>query len=87
MLDGVGVRDGHHWIRARQPKWDTKSGSSAMLCEGYVRPGKRCGSRVRDDRQRIPITHGALLVGQRTMVANAQRAHLAELGLDAYYGI
>ncbi|PDT41634.1 IS110 family transposase, partial [Sinorhizobium fredii] len=59
------------------------------ICEAVQRPTMRFVPVKTVAQQSILMTHRArsLLVRQRTMVANALRAHLAELGLVANPGI
>jgi transposase len=59
------------------------------ICEAVQRPTMRFVPIKAVERQSILMAHRArsLLVRQRTMLANALRAHLAELGLVANPGI
>ena len=59
------------------------------ICEAVQRPTMRFVPPKTVEQQGILMTHRArsLLVRQRTMLANALRAHLAELGLVANPGI
>ena len=72
----------------------TRSGKSDALdaeaiCEAVQRPTMRFVPIKTVEQQAILMTHRArsLLVRQRTMLANALRAHLAELGSVANPGI
>ena len=59
------------------------------ICEAVQRPTMRFGPIKTVEQQGILMTHRArsLLVRQRTMLANALRAHLAEMGLVANPGV
>jgi transposase len=92
MLAGMG-----HEVRLIPPSYVkayVKRGKSDALdaeaiCEAVQRPTMRFVPIKTVEQQAILMTHRArsLLVRQRTMLANALRAHLAELGFVANPGI
>jgi transposase len=62
---------------------------AAAICEAVARPNMRFVPVKRADQQAVLVLHRAraLLVRQRTMLANALRAHLAEFGIIVAQGI
>lgn len=86
-----------HEVRLIPPsyvKGYVKRGKSDVLdaeaiCEAVQRPTMRFVPAKTVEQQGVLMTHRArsLLVRQRTMLANALRAHLAEFGLVANPGI
>ncbi len=61
---------------------------AAAICEAVGRPSMRFVPVKTDEQQAVLMLHGVrdLLVRQRTMLANAIRAHLAEFGIVAARG-
>lgn len=59
------------------------------ICEAVRRPGMRFVAVKREEQQGALMLHRtrALLIRQRTMLANALRAHLAEFGIVAAKGL
>ena len=70
-------------VRPRKPANDAEA-----ICEAVTRPTMRFVAVKTEDQPAVLMLHKAreLLVRQRTMLTNALRAHLAELGIVAAQG-
>jgi len=77
------------YVKAYVKRGKSDALDAEAICEAVQRPTMRFVPVKTVEQQSILMTHRArsLLVRQRTMVANALRAHLAELGLVANPGI
>lgn len=77
------------YVKAYVKRGKSDSLDAAAICEAVQRPTMRFVPVKTVEQQGILMTHRArsLLVRQRTMLANALRAHLAELGFVANPGI
>lgn len=77
------------YVKAYVKRGKSDALDAEAICEAMQRPTMRFVPVKTVEQQSILMTHRArsLLVRQRTMVANALRAHLAELGLVANPGI
>lgn len=66
----------------------TDASDAEAICEAVTRPTMRFVAVKSEDQQAVLMLHKArqLLVRQRTMLTNALRAHLAELGTVAAQG-
>ena len=66
----------------------TDAADAAAICEAVTRPHLRAVPLKTPDQQALAVQHRVrdLLVGQRTALINALRAHLAEFGLVAARG-
>lgn len=61
---------------------------AAAICEAVTRPHMQTVPIKTEEQQAVLMLHRSrdLLIGQRTMLSNALRAHLAELGIIAVLG-
>lgn len=77
------------YVKAYVKRGKSDALDAEAICEAVQRPTMRFVPTKTVEQQGILMTHRArsLLVRQRTMLANALRAHLAELGLVANPGI
>jgi transposase len=77
------------YVKAYVKRGKSDALDAEAICEAVQRPTMRFVPVKTVEQQGILMTHRArsLLVRQRTMIANALRAHLAELGLVANPGI
>ena len=77
------------YVKAYVKRGKSDALDAEAICEAVQRPTMRFVPVKTVEQQSILMTHRArsLLVRQRTMTANALRAHLAELGLVANPGI
>lgn len=77
------------YVKAYVKRGKSDALDAEAICEAVQRPTMRFVPVKTIEQQSILMIHRArsLLVRQRTMVANALRAHLAELGLVANPGI
>ena len=77
------------YVKAYVKRGKSDALDAEAICEAVQRPMMRFVPVKTVEQQSILMTHRArsLLVRQRTMTANALRAHLAELGLVANPGI
>lgn len=77
------------YVKAYVKRGKSDALDAEAICEAVQRPTMRFVPVKTIKQQGILMTHRAraLLVRQRTMIANALRAHLAELGLVANPGI
>jgi transposase len=77
------------YVKAFVKRGKSDALDAEAICEAVQRPTMRCVPVKTVEQQSILMAHRArsLLVRQRTMTANALRAHLAEFGLVANPGI
>jgi transposase len=77
------------YVKAYVKRGKSDALDAEAICEAVQRPTMRFVPTKTVEQQGILMTHRArsLLVRQRTMLANALRAHLAEFGLVANPGI
>jgi hypothetical protein len=77
------------YVKAYVKRGKSDALDAEAICEAVQRPTMRFVPIKTVEQQAILMTHRArsLLVRQRTMLANALRAHLAELGFEANPGI
>ncbi|WP_352688308.1 IS110 family transposase [Mesorhizobium australicum] len=77
------------YVKAYVKRGKSDALDAEAICEAVQRPTMRFVPMKTIEQQSILMTHraGSLLVRQPTMIANALRAHLAELGLVANPGI
>lgn len=77
------------YVKAYVKRGKSDALDAEAICEAVQRPTMRFVPTKTVEQQAILMTHRArsLLVRQRTMVANALRAHLAEFGLVANPGL
>jgi transposase len=77
------------YVKAYVKRGKSDALDAEAICEAVQRPAMRFVPVKTVEQQSILMAHRArsLLVRQRTMLANALRAHLAELGLVANPGI
>lgn len=77
------------YVKAYVKRGKSDALDAEAICEAVQRPTMRFVPVKTVEQQGILMTHRArsLLVRQRTMLANALRAHLAEFGLVANPGI
>ena len=77
------------YVKAYVKRGKSDALDAEAICEAVQRPTMRFVPVKTVEQQGILMTHRArsLLVRQRTMLANALRAHLAELGFVANPGI
>ncbi|MEH6950347.1 IS110 family transposase (plasmid) [Nitrobacter sp. NHB1] len=77
------------YVKAYVKRGKSDALDAEAICEAVQRPTMRFVPVKTVKQQSVLMTHRAraLLVRQRTMIANALRAHLAELGLVANPGI
>lgn len=77
------------YVKAYVKRGKSDALDAEAICEAVQRPTMRFVPVKSVEQQRILMTHRArsLLMWQRTMLANALRAHLAELGFVANPGI
>jgi transposase len=76
------------YVKPYAKRGKTDVADAEAICEAVTRPTMRFVAIKSVDRQAVLMLHKAreLLVHQRTMLINAMRAHLAELGLIAAQG-
>jgi len=77
------------YVKAYVKRGKNDAADAAAICEAVQRPTMRFVPVKTTEQQSVLMVHRAraLLVRQKTMVANALRAHLAEFGLVANQGI
>ncbi len=77
------------YVKAYVKRGKSDALDAEAICEAVQRPTMRFVPMKTVEQQGILMTHRAraLLVRQRTMIANALRAHLAEFGLVANPGV
>jgi transposase len=78
-----------HYVKPYVKRGKTDAADAAAICEAVTRPSMRFVAVKRVEHQSILMVHRTreLLVRQRTMVLNAMRAHMAELGMVAPVGV
>lgn len=91
------IGDLGHEVRLMPPRYvkpyvkrnKTDAADAAAICEAVTRPTTRFVAVKSVDQQGVLMLHRTreLLVRQRTMLANAIRAHMAEFGIVAPAGI
>jgi transposase len=76
------------YVKAYVRRQKNDAADAAAICEAVTRPSMRFVPVKSVEQQATLAVHRAraLLVGQRTQITNALRAHLAELGLVADVG-
>lgn len=76
------------YVKAYVRRGKTDAVDAVAICEAVTRPGMRFVPVKTEDQQAALMLHRSrdLLVRQRTMLINALRAHMAELGLVAPQG-
>lgn len=76
------------YVKPYVKRGKTDASDAEAICEAVTRPTMRFVAVKTEDQQAVLMLHKAreLLVRQRTMLTNALRAHLAELGLVAAQG-
>lgn len=77
------------YVKAYVKRGKSDAADAAAICEAIDRPSMHFVAIKSADQQAALVAHRvrALLVAQRTMIANALRAHLAEFGVIAAKGI
>lgn len=77
------------YVKPYVKRGKTDASDAEAICEAVTRPTMRFVAVKSEDRQSVLMLHKAreLLVRQRTMLTNALRAHLAELGIVAAQGL
>ncbi|ULB11839.1 IS110 family transposase [Cereibacter azotoformans] len=76
------------YVKPYVKRGKTDASDAEAICEAVTRPTMRFVAVKTEEQQAVLMLHKAreLLVRQRTMLTNALRAHLAELGLVAAQG-
>jgi transposase len=76
------------YVKPYVKRGKTDASDAEAICEAVTRPTMRFVAVKNEDQQAVLMLHKAreLLVRQRTMLTNALRAHLAELGIVAAQG-
>lgn len=76
------------YVKPYLKRGKTDASDAEAICEAVTRPTMRFVAVKSEDQQAVLMMHKAreLLVRQRTMLTNAVRAHLAELGTVAAQG-
>jgi transposase len=76
------------YVKAYVRRQKNDAADAAAICEAVSRPSMRFVAVKTEEQQATLAVHRArdLLIGQRTQLINALRAHLAELGLVADLG-
>jgi len=76
------------YVKAYVKRQKNDAADAAAICEAVTRPSMRFVPVKSVEQQATLSVHRtrALLIGQRTQLTNALRAHLAELGLVADHG-
>ena len=76
------------YVKPYVKRGKTDASDAEAICEAVTRPTMRFVAVKSEDQQAVLMLHKAreLLVRQRTMLTNALRAHLAELGIVAAQG-
>jgi len=76
------------YVKAYVRRQKNDAADAAAICEAVTRPSMRFVPVKTIEQQATLAVHRtrALLIGQRTQITNAMRAHLAELGLVADEG-
>jgi len=78
-----------NYVKAYVKRGKNDAADAAAICEAVTRPSMRFVAVKGVEQQSILMVHRTreLLVRQRTMVINAMRAHMAELGIVAPAGV
>ena len=78
-----------HYVKPYVKRNKNDAADAAAICEAVTRPSMRFVAVKDIEQQSILMVHRTreLLVRQRTMVINAMRAHMAELGIVAPTGV
>ena len=78
-----------HYVKAYVKRNKNDAADAAAICEAVTRPTMRFVSVKGMEQQSVLMLHRTreLLVRQRTMLINAIRAHMAELGIVAPVGV
>ncbi len=78
-----------HYVKAYVKRNKNDAADAAAICEAVTRPTMRFVSVKGTEQQSVLMLHRTreLLVRQRTMLINAIRAHMAELGIVAPVGV
>src|ERR1700688_992498 len=76
------------YVKAYLKRSKNDANDAAAICEAVTRPSMRCVPIKTKEQQAALMLHRArqLLVRQRTMLSNAIRGHLAELGIVSAKG-
>ncbi len=76
------------YVKAYVKRSKNDAADAAAICEAVTRPSMRFVPIKSEEQQAVLAVHRTrdLLIGQRTQLTNALRAHLAELGLVAEQG-
>ena len=76
------------YVKAYVKRSKNDAADAAAICEAVTRPSMRLVPIKTEEQQAALAVHRTrdLLIGQRTQLTNALRAHLAELGLVAEQG-
>lgn len=76
------------YVKPYVKRGKTDASDAEAICEAVTRPTMRFVAVKTEEQQAVLMLHKAreLLVRQRTMLTNALRAHLAELGMVAAQG-
>src|SRR4029078_13315858 len=76
------------YVKAYLKRSKNDANDAAAICEAVTRPSMRFGSTKSEHQQSGLILHHSrrLLVRQRTMLSNAIRGHMAELGIISAKG-
>ncbi len=78
-----------HYVKPYVKRGKNDAADAAAICEAVTRPSMRFVALKGVEQQSLLMGHRTreLLVRQRTMVVNAMRAHMAELGIVAPVGV
>ncbi len=78
-----------HYVKPYVKRGKNDAADAAAICEAVTRPSMRFVSVKGMEQQSVLMLHRTreLLVRQRTMLVNAIRAHMAELGIVAPVGV
>ncbi len=76
------------YVKAYVRRGKNDAADAAAICEAVARPNMRFVPIKTEDQQAALMLHKAreLLIRQQTMLVNALRAHMAELGMTAPQG-
>lgn len=77
-----------NYVKAYVKRNKNDAADAAAICEAVTRPSMRFVSVKTEEQQAVLVVHRArsLLIGQRTQLTNALRAHLAERGIVTQTG-
>jgi len=78
-----------HYVKPYVKRNKNDAADAAAICEAVTRPTMRFVAVKSTEQQSVLMVHRTreLLVRQRTMVINAMRGHMAELGIVAPVGV